>query len=157
MKFTLLTCGLLMASGAFADPGERHEVNDLQSIDVDGDHFISLAEAQASAPGLAERFNEIDANHDGLLSIEELGDTQPIGKVRFTRDLNKDFAAADANGDGMLTRAEAEGKMPIVSDFFAEMDGNADGYVTQEEMREHARKHGDMLFIRLRAPAPGQQ
>jgi Ca2+-binding EF-hand superfamily protein len=40
------------------------------------------------------------------------------------------FAAADANGDGWVTRAEAG---ISISEGFALLDGNADGKVTQEE------------------------
>ena len=41
-------------------------------IDTDGDGRISLAEAQANAPRLAQNFDAIDANHDGFVTREEL-------------------------------------------------------------------------------------
>jgi len=157
MKYTLLTCGLLMAIAAFADPGAPGDPNKLRAIDTDGDGLISLAEAQAGAPGLASHFSEFDVNHDGMLSIDEVIANQPMGKVRFTRDIQPDFVAADTNGDGMLTRAEAEAKMPIVSDFFGDMDANADGYVTQDEIREHARKHGPIRFFTKRVAVPADE
>jgi hypothetical protein len=152
MKYTLLTCGLLMAINAFADPVARGEGHNFRALDADGDRSISLAEAQAGAPELAPRFNEIDANKDGLLSVDELETSLPVRKVRVTRAMQDDFVTADANADGLLTRAEAEEKMPIVNEFFGEMDGNADGYVTQDEIREHARKHGPIRIIRQRGP-----
>lgn len=148
MKYTLLTCGMLMALNAFANPAGRGEGPNFRGLDADGDRSISLAEAQAGAPELASRFNEIDANKDGLLSFDELETSLPMRKVRITRSMQDDFMAADVNADGQLTRAEADEKMPIVSDFFGEMDGNADGYVTQDEIREHARKHGPIRIIR---------
>jgi Ca2+-binding EF-hand superfamily protein len=151
MKYTLFTCGLLAAASAFADTGAPGGANKFQALDIDGDHLISLAEAQAGAPELASRFSNIDSNQDGLLSIDEVIADQPARKVRFARDMQKDFAAADVNGDGMLTRTEAA-EMPIVSDFFGEMDGNADGHVTQDEVREHARTHGPIRVIKGRGP-----
>jgi hypothetical protein len=151
MKYMLLTCGLLMATSAFADTGAPGSPNKLGALDTDGDHLISLPEAQAGAPRLASRFSEVDANHDGLLSIDEVIADRPTRKIKFARDMKEDFAAADANADGMLTSAEAE-EMPIVSDFFAEMDNNADGYVTQVEIREHARTHGPIRVIKERGP-----
>ncbi len=61
--------------------------------------------------------------------------------VLVLSNLQDDFAAADSNADGKLTQAEAD-PMPIVSDHFDEMDTSADGYVTMEEIQEHARSHG---------------
>lgn len=156
MRYTLLTCGLLMASSAFADTGASGGADKLQALDIDGDHLISLAEAQASAPELASRFSQVDANQDGLLSIDEVIASRPARDVRVFRDMQRDFAAADVNADGMLTRAEAE-EMPIVSDFFGEMDGNADGHVTQDEIREHARTHGPVRVIKGRGPGAAKK
>ncbi|MBC8112875.1 MAG: hypothetical protein H7062_00705 [Candidatus Saccharimonas sp.] len=156
MKYTLLTCGLLMATSAFADTGASGDANKLRALDTDGDHLISLAEAQAGAPELASRFSKIDANQDGFLSIEEVIAGQPTRKVRFARGMPEDFAAADVNADGMLTRAEAE-QMPIVSDFFGEMDSNADGHVTQIEIHEHARTHGPIRVIKERGTGTAKE
>jgi Ca2+-binding EF-hand superfamily protein len=41
-------------------------------VDTDGDGKISLAEAQANAPRLAENFDKIDTNHDGFITPDEL-------------------------------------------------------------------------------------
>src|SRR5688572_11845104 len=143
MKYTLLTYGLLMASSALAA--------DTSALDTDGDRMISLAEAQAGAPELASRFSKIDANQDGLLSIDEVIAGRSARNVRVHRDLQEDFAAADANADGMLTRAEAQ-EMPIVSELFGEMDSNVDSHVTLAEIREHARKHGPIRVIKGEGP-----
>jgi hypothetical protein len=156
MKYTLLTCGLLMAMSAFADTRVSGDANKLQALDTDGDHLISLAEAQAGAPELAARFSQIDANHDGLLSIDEVIAGRPNRNVMFARSMQDDFAAADANADGMLTPAEAQA-MPIVSDFFGEMDSNADGHVTQDEIREHARTHGPIRIFKQGGPVTAKE
>jgi hypothetical protein len=138
MKYTLSACMLLVAMNAFAEPGVAKGPMDLKALDTDGDKMISLAEAQQGAPRLASRFNELDTNHDGLLSMDEIAQ----GRVHVTRNVEDDFAAADSNTDGQLSRAEADEAMPIVSDLFDEMDTSADGYVTIEEIRAHAKAHG---------------
>lgn len=157
MKYPLLAFGLLMATRAFsADSGASGGAKNLQALDTDGDRLISLAEAQAGAPELASRFSKVDANQDGFLSIDEVIAGKPARDVLIHRPLQEDFAAADGNADGMLTRAEAE-EMPIVSDFFGEMDSNVDGYVTQDEIREHARKHGPIRVIKGRGPGMAKE
>jgi hypothetical protein len=140
----------MVAIGAFAEPGVPKGPKQLQSVDADGDKMISLAEAQQAAPGLASRFNELDANKDGLLSIDEALAGQPMHDVVFTRNIDDDFVAADGNSDGKLSRAEANEAMPIVSDFFGEMDTDADGFVTRAEIHEHAMAHGGVRVFKQR-------
>jgi len=67
--------------------------------------------------------------------------------VRFTRNIQDDFAAADGNADGKLSRTEAE-SMPIMSDFFDEIDANADGYITTEEIDQHAKTRGPIFVVK---------
>jgi Ca2+-binding EF-hand superfamily protein len=46
------------------------------------------------------------------------------------------FKAADKNGDGALTKAEAEaGKLQYIAQHFDKIDANKDGKVTREELR----------------------
>ena len=157
MKFTLLIGGLLMVTSAMAaDTSTSGGTGRFQALDADGDRLISLPEAQAGAPELASRFSKIDADHDGFLSVEEVIAARPARDVMIHRSIPADFAAADSDADGMLTRAEAE-KMPIVSDWFGEIDGNQDGHVTQEEIREHARKHGPIRVIRGHGPGMAKE
>jgi hypothetical protein len=44
----------------------------LQRADQNGDGSISRAEAERDLPGMARHFDQIDANHDGVISREEL-------------------------------------------------------------------------------------
>jgi Ca2+-binding EF-hand superfamily protein len=150
MRYVLLTCGMMMAASAFAaDSNPSPARAPFKALDIDGDRMVSLAEAQQGAPQLASRFNELDGDKDGLLSIDEVLAGQPIRSHRITRDMQADFTAADADGDGMLTSAEAA-DMPIVSEFFGEMDANKDGYVTKDEIRQHARTHGPIRIVKER-------
>lgn len=152
MRCVLLTCGLMVAISAFAEPGVPKGPPQLQALDTDGDKMVSLAEAQQGAPSLASHFYELDTNHDGLLSSAELSERHAMRGVRFIRNLQDDFSAADTNTDGRLSPAEADEAMPIVSEFFDEMDANKDGYVTTEEIHEHAKSHGPIRIFRERGP-----
>jgi hypothetical protein len=149
MKYMLPTCTLLVAMNAFAEPGMPRGPIDLKALDTNGDRMISLPELQEGAPRLASRFNELDTNHDGLLSTDEMAAV----RVRVTRNIQDDFAAADSNVDGKVSRAEADAMMPIVSEHFDEMDTNGDGYVTVEEIHAHAKAHGPIRKLILMDPA----
>ncbi len=48
--------------------------------------------------------------------------------------LRQKFAAADANQDGLLDRAEAQGGMPRVAKHFDEIDADHDGKLSQSEI-----------------------
>jgi hypothetical protein len=54
-------------------------------------------------------------------------------------EMQKRFAAADANGDGRLTRDEAKGKMPFVYKHFDEIDTTHSGSVSMAEISAFAR------------------
>src|SRR4051812_28111680 len=71
----------------------------LKAADTNGDGLISKAEAQASLPRLAKHFDQIDANHDGQISPDELkGAHQNMKNAMFDR--------MDANHDGVISRDE---------------------------------------------------
>jgi len=44
----------------------------LQRADTDHDNSISRTEAEENMPGLARHFDEIDSNHDGIITIDEM-------------------------------------------------------------------------------------
>lgn len=53
--------------------------------------------------------------------------------------------AADKNGDGKISREEANASLPKIAKHFDEIDTNRDGQITREEMRafrdkRHAEK-----------------
>jgi hypothetical protein len=98
---TLLAAIGLASAGAMAvaaPEGHGHMAR-LKAADTNGDGLISKAEAQASLPRLAKRFDEIDANHDGQVSPEELRAAhEKMKSVMFDR--------MDANHDGAISRDE---------------------------------------------------
>lgn len=53
-------------------------------------------------------------------------------------ELQKRFAAADANGDGKLTRDEAKGKMPMVEKNFDAIDTAHTGAITLADIETYA-------------------
>jgi Ca2+-binding EF-hand superfamily protein len=113
-----------------------------RKADTDGNGMLSRAEAQKGAPRLARHFEAIDANRDGQIGPEEIRAWHRSTKVqRRTRSDNarakfdQHFAKADADGDGALTRAEAEKGMPRVAKKFERIDADHDGRITRDELR----------------------
>lgn len=99
----------------------------IKEMDTNGDGEIARAEFDAFH---ANRFKEMDTNGDGKITPDEIkAERDKILK----NGKDKRFDAADANHDGVLTRAETK-KTPMLYRHFDEMDVNQDGKVTREEM-----------------------
>ncbi|KAJ55327.1 hypothetical protein ACMU_11570 [Actibacterium mucosum KCTC 23349] len=152
---TLTAIGLATVLGATALPvmaasgeggkGER-AAKMFETLDTDGSGTITQAEFEAKA---AERFAEVDANGDGLLSPEEMAEASPRkGKFReggregVSDDRRAEFAARmverkDTNGDGLLSVEEIAAR----EDVFARLDTNGDGALSLEEFEAMRGKH----------------
>ena len=113
--------------------------NPLKRLDTDGDGKISRAEAQA-APRLAQNFDAIDTNHDGFLTKEEL-------HAYAQQQRQAHWSRIDTDGDGKISRAEAQANAPRLFEHFDQIDTNGDGYITPEELHaafaRHHHGHGD--------------
>ena len=59
---------------------------------------------------------------------------------RMLGELQKRFAAADANSDGKLTRDEAKAKMPRIAEHFDEIDAAHAGSITMADIERWAIK-----------------
>jgi Ca2+-binding EF-hand superfamily protein len=58
---------------------------------------------------------------------------------QMAAEMQKRFAAADANADGKLTKDEAKGKMPFVYKHFDEIDTAHSGAVTLADIATFVR------------------
>ena len=101
MLALLASIGLAGAAAmAVAAPEAGHgPMARLKAADTNGDGLISKAEADASLPRLAKHFDQIDTNHDGQISPEEL-------KAAHQNMKNAMFDKMDANHDGVISRDE---------------------------------------------------
>lgn len=141
----VLSAGLAHADGEKCDSPMHNQSNASQSqgitfktVDTNGDGAISKAEFNAYyAKHNSKHFKEMDANKDGKITPEEMpaASGQQMGSDSATTHLDKRFNTADANHDGGLDKAEANG-MPMLAVYFDRVDANHDGKVTRQEYFE---------------------
>lgn len=86
-------------------------------------------------PFVLRYFDEIDADQSGAITKQEIEAFMAARKAEFVARLEEKFKAADADGDGKLSLAEAEAGMPHVADHFKGLDADGDGSVTLEELK----------------------
>jgi Ca2+-binding EF-hand superfamily protein len=76
----------------------------------------------------------------GMAIAQSSTETTPSGKPRFFAKFEEQFKAADKDGDGALSRSEAEdAHMGRIVDNFDRLDTNKDGRLTREEIRNLIR------------------
>ena len=109
----LLSAGpALAAPGPQTDPPRPARQNTgIMRYDTNKDGFVDRAEWDA---GQEARFKQLDANHDGKLSKEEL------------------FSQSRSTSDRALERQDA---------FFRRMDRDRDGFVSQDEFMAQASRN----------------
>lgn len=131
--------------GASREQGRARFDARFERLDTDRDGGVSKAEADEGAPHLAQRFDEIDANKDGKLTREEMRSAMHARMAQCKQDRDRCRAAmkerfeaawkrADTDGDGMLSKAEAEQGMPRLARHFDQVDTDRDGRITLAEM-----------------------
>lgn len=141
---TLTLVALLAAAPAFAhgpkgghDDGPRdhhegprgdHKGPRLDHFDTDGDGNITRAEYEAA---LATRFAEADTDGDGQLTAQELA----AAKMRHHGE--RMIQRMDKDGNGTLSAEE----MTPPRDIFADLDADGDGTITRAEAEAHKPPH----------------
>ncbi|MFH1045095.1 MAG: calcium sensor EFh [Pseudomonadota bacterium] len=105
--------------------------------DTDGDGKLSRAEVEKAMPHLLGKFDSIDTNKDGQLSRGELHAWKKANRGERQAKAAERFRHADADGDGAISRAEAEKHAPRLAQKFDQIDSNKDGKLTQDELRAY--------------------
>lgn len=137
----LLYCLALIPTFACAAPNAvkpdqtaRMMEENFKRVDSNKDGQLSREEARQRAPGLAKFFDEIDTDKNGQLSPAEVSKFMQSKR----QEAVDNFKRADTDGNGALSKKEAE-SMPRLSNNFEAMDANHDGQLTPLEIAEYVR------------------
>lgn len=131
-----LACGLLLCTtAAVAEPGKMG-MDMFNKIDANGDGRISAAEHDAHARTM---FTTADANRDGAVTADEMRDAMRthMGMRMGMRDGADHMRKADTDRDGRISRAEFTTAHDGDATRFAAHDGNNDGFISTDEMKQH--------------------
>ena len=102
-----------------ATPARAKDSSLVGQFDTDHDGSVDLAEAKKAG---SDMFDKLDVDHDGTLSFKEL-------HGRMSR---KEFAAADPDKDGTLTKDEY---LAVVERRFKAADKDHDGTLSNWEFQ----------------------
>ena len=143
MKQPIVICtltALFLSPLAGADTGDRGKAR-MERLDDNDDGQVTLDEFRMSAR-LGRMRGGMPGDGDGNVSIDELNaylDAREAKQAERRARLTERFAAADGDGDGVVTRGEARAAL------FTRLDANGDGALTRDEMRQRRkgmRGHG---------------
>lgn len=102
-----------------------------QRLDQNGDQRLERHEVNGQ-PYLQRHFERLDQQQRGYLTPADLRPAADSARAR------QFFSRADRNGDGVITREEAEDS-PWLQRRFGEADRNNDGSVSRDELRQLRR------------------
>ncbi len=141
-KHSLITALILVPAVGFAADNTAGAKSHRAAVhfsraDANGDGKLSRAEVEKAVPHLARRFDGIDTNKDGQLSRGELNAWKKAHRGERQAKAAERFRHADGDGDGAISRAEAEKHAPRLAKKFDQIDGNKDGKLTQDELRAY--------------------
>jgi hypothetical protein len=106
---------------------------DRPRVDANGDGIVTREEAQVY-PRLATHFDAADANRDGRLEGAELEAGRESARREARAAVRERWNAADKNGDGAISQAEANESMPGLAKRFGDFDANGDGKISRDEI-----------------------
>jgi Ca2+-binding EF-hand superfamily protein len=133
MRWILALSSLIVAVAAQAGDPQAVGKPGRPPVDANSDGIVTREEAK-SFPRLTADFDAADANKDGQLDTAELNAHREKMRVEMRAKAEQRWTEADKDGDGALTREEAQASMPGLAERFEQFDSNGDGKIARDEM-----------------------
>jgi len=111
-------------------------------MDVNNDGFVTREEAK-DYPMLSAQFDAADANKDGNLDTAEMDAHRNVMRASGRAKAQERWKAADTDGDGAISRKEAEASMPGVAERFKKFDVDGNGKIEQSELHHFRMRKKD--------------
>lgn len=112
---------------------------------LDQDHSGDVTKEEAFAAGMhPEGFDETDANHDGMLTLQEFGPEYAVKALveAIQQTAANEFKRLDRNADLFLSPQEMRDAVALP---FQDCDSNRDGKVTRSEFEDRLAQKSAML------------
>lgn len=130
IRLLAVAIALICPIGAF---GAETIQDRFQSMDANHDGRVSAEEHASAARAM---FKQLDADLDGSISVEEMRlARKAMDEPASEEQVRQAVAAMDGNGDGKVDAGE---HMAMAIALFKRTDANGDGEVTEDEMQQAA-------------------
>lgn len=133
MRWILALSSLIVAAAAQAGDPQAVGKPGRYQVDANSDGIVTREEAK-SFPRLTADFDTADANKDGQLDAAEMNAHREKMRGEMRAKAEQRWTEADKDGDGALSREEAQASMPGLAERFEKFDSNGDGKIARDEM-----------------------
>jgi Ca2+-binding EF-hand superfamily protein len=129
------------------EPLDSSIAKDFALLDANHDGIISKDEVEmGAAPELVTNYEKFDANKDGALSLPEITDYVLMQRAKDARQKVEAFIRLDTNQDRGISAEEArQGNIDFLVTYFAEMDLNKDQKLSLEEINAYTQELNEQL------------